>query len=198
MPNPEDGALLALFPPPIKIPSGPRPVPEPAEFPAPPAPSPSVPVPPPVLPVTEPLPEPVGEPPGLPGCAPSGEIEIRAERFPAGISGGGAAGPGVAESAIRVFAAPVEPVSISGAALEVSAWRCATRGADIGFTGKTGFGGALADEAILIVPSCFSGVSTCGMAASTVLTGTGALGRIAARCSAVNCSLGRAGWESAN
>src|SRR5574337_1688203 len=49
---------------------------------------------------------PVGEPPGTPGCTPSGEMETRETKLPAGMGRfsapvGGAAG--VAESAIRRF-----------------------------------------------------------------------------------------------
>lgn len=42
-----------------------------------------------------------GWPPGTPGCLPSGEIATRAARFPCG-GALGAAGPGVAESAMKV------------------------------------------------------------------------------------------------
>ena len=82
MPSPETGPVFALFPPLMKMPSGPRPPPPPAASPL--------------------APLPAEVPPGAPGCGPSGEIEMRAERFPAGIAGGGATGAGVAERAIKV------------------------------------------------------------------------------------------------
>src|SRR5580692_13175228 len=119
MPSPEFGPVFALFPPLMKMPSGPWPPPPPALLP--------------------PAPLPDGVPLGLPGWGPSGEIETRAERFPAGIVGGGATGAGVAESAIRVSLPPAR-LPMSGAATFASVLRGVARGADIGFTGNRGFG----------------------------------------------------------
>src|SRR3981081_4252619 len=83
-PSPSPGAIavFALFPPPTKMLSGPWP-PTPAED-------------------TPFGPIPSEAAPGTPGGDPSGEIEMRAERFPAGTDGGGATRAGVAESAINV------------------------------------------------------------------------------------------------
>src|SRR5271165_2076993 len=76
IPRPEVVPAFALFPPLIKIPSGPWPEPPASMF---------------AL--------------GVPGFGPTGEIETRAERFPAGMDGG-ATGAGVAERAIRVLLSP--------------------------------------------------------------------------------------------
>ena len=58
-------------------------------------------------------------PPGMPGCAPSGEMAKREERFPAGTAGG-ATGAGVAESAINRVP-PESGVFTSGAATSSAA-----------------------------------------------------------------------------
>src|SRR5579863_6034960 len=82
-----------------------------------------------------------------PDFGPSGEIETRADKFPAGIAGGGATGAGVAERAMSVSAPPAR-LPTSGAATLASAFRSAALGADIGFTGSRGFGAACEDEAM--------------------------------------------------
>src|SRR5258707_2135487 len=146
MPNPETGAVGALFPPLMNIPSGPWP-PAPAEglaF----------------------VPFPGVVPSAAPAFDPSGEIEIRAERFPGGMDAGGATGAGVADRAIKVVASPADCCVNSGAAAFLSSLCGAVRGADIGFTGRAGLGGACVDEAILISPALFSGVSISGAAES--------------------------------
>jgi len=176
MPSPEVGPVFALFPPLMKMPSGPRPA-------APPA------LPPPAL-------GPDTVPPGVPGLGPSGEIETRAERFPAGIAGG-ATGAGVAESAIRVSLSPARP-PISGAAAFVSVFCGAARGADIGFTGSTGFAGACEDEAMLIAPACFSSAAISGAAAFEAASEARVLGRKDVSSAAVSCSFGRSGCEPAS
>ena len=178
MPSPETGPVFALFPPLMKMPSGPRPPPPAADPPF--APFPSV------------------EPPGTPGCNPSGEIERRAERFPAGTDGGGATGAGVAESAIRVLPSPVVCCAISGAAAFVSPLCRAARGADIGLIGRTGLGGACADEAMSISPACFSCTNTSGTTAFCARLDAGDFGRIAASCSGVSRNFGRAGSDPAS
>src|SRR5579884_3886809 len=63
-----------------------------------------------VFPSEEPfaLSGPAGEPPGTPGVLPSGEMETRAARFPRGGCTTGAGGPGVAERAMNVAAAPFD------------------------------------------------------------------------------------------
>src|SRR3977135_2047347 len=110
------------------------------------------------------VPTPSEAAPGAPGCDPSGEIEPRAERFPAGTAGGGATSAGVAESAINVLASPAGCCANSGTAAFVSPlWR-AECGADMGLTGRDGLSGACADEAMLISPACFSGVDISGSA----------------------------------
>src|SRR5271170_711798 len=80
-PSPEIGPAFALFPPLMKMPSGPRP------------------------PAFRPLLSlalmPNAVPLGSPGWGPSGDMETRAERLPAGIAGGGATVAGAAESARR-------------------------------------------------------------------------------------------------
>src|SRR5580693_10215983 len=86
--------------------------------------------------------EPFSAPPGAPGCFPSGEIAMRAARFPCGTLTSGAGGPGVAESAITrcKLSSPLEAVApISGAA-PVSACeaRRAATALDIGSTGIRG------------------------------------------------------------
>lgn len=161
----------------MKIPSGPWP---PALL-APPAPA--------------PLPAPgSGE---LPGLFPSGEIATRAERFPAGIAGGGAAGPGVAESAMIVSVSPVRP-AISGAAAFISPFRGAERGADMGFTGSSGLAGTRADEAMLIAPAAFSRTEISGAAAFEADSDAGAFGRSEVSSFAVSCSFGRSGCAFAS
>src|SRR6266853_356417 len=93
------------------------------------------------------VPTPSEAAPGTPGCDPSGEIETRAERFPAGTDGGGATSAGVAESAINVSASPAGCCANSGTVAFVSPlWRAA-RGADMGLTGRAGLSGACADDA---------------------------------------------------
>src|ERR1019366_897294 len=166
MPSPEIGLVFAPFPPLMKMPSGPRPPPPPLAS------------------------------PGAPGCDPSGEIEMRAERFPAGIAGGGATGAGVAERAISAPLSTLRP-AISGAAAFVTLFCGAACGADIGLTGRTGFGGACADEAVLMAPASLSGTATSGAATSEAARGAGVLGRMAASCSTVSCNFGRTGWDLA-
>ena len=164
--NPEVAPVFAVFSPLMKIPSGPCP-----------------------LPVT-----PGGLAallPGDPGCGPSGEMEIRADRFPAGIAGGGAR-VGVAESAINVVLLAV-CAAISGAAEFRSPRSAAARGTDIGLTGTIGLGGACAEAAMLIAPICFSGAARSGAEASGAARREGVLGRMA-----VSTSLGRAGWAFAS
>src|SRR5580658_7162259 len=143
-PSPEIGPAFALFPPLMKMPSGPRP----PAFRA-------------LLPLAL-MPDAV--PLGSPGWGPSGDIETRAERFPAGIAGGGATGAGAAESATRrVSLSPARP-PMSGAAALVIVFCGTVRGAAIGFTGSSGFGGACEDEAMLIAPACFSNAEISGAA----------------------------------
>lgn len=86
-----DEAALSASPPVILIPAGPVP-----------APGGGGPGCKPVLPV------PLALPPGTPGWVPSGEIRIRAERFPAGTCTAGVGGAGVADSAM-MFLAPASP-----------------------------------------------------------------------------------------
>src|SRR6266404_255608 len=137
MPSSGTEAVFALLAPLMKMPSGPWP-PLSAED-------------------TPFVPTPFEAAPGTPGCDPSGEIETRAERFPAGTDGGGATSAGVADSAINVSASPAGCCANSGAAASVSPlWRAA-RGADMGLTGRAGLSRACADEAMLISPACFSG-----------------------------------------
>src|ERR1700704_4868212 len=146
MASPGAEAVFALFAPLMKIPSGLWPPLPAADTPF--------------------VPTPSEAAPGTPGCDPSGEIETRAERFPAGTDGGGATSAGVAESAINVLASPAGCCANSGTAAFVSPlWRAAC-GADMGLTGRAGLTGACADEAMLISPACFSGVEISGAAAS--------------------------------
>ncbi len=176
-PSPEIGLVFAPLPPLMKMPSGPWPPPPPA------------------LPSPAPMPE--GVSPGVPGLGPSGEIETRAERFPAGIAGGGATGAGVAESAMSVsFVLARRPTS--GAATFASTFRGVARGADIGFTGKSGFGGACEDEAMLIGPVCFSSVKISGAATFEALRDAGVFGRRDVSSFAVSCNFGRSGWRAAS
>ena len=177
MPSPEVGPEFALFPPLMKMPSGPWPA-------APPA-----------LPPPGPVPDAV--PPGAPGLGPSGEIETRAERFPAGIAGGGATGAGVADSAMRVSFAPARPPT-SGAAAFVSVFCGAARGADNGFTGSSGFAGACEDEAMLIAPACFSSAAISGAATFEAASDARVFGRRDVSSAAVSCSFGRSGCEPAS
>src|ERR1700687_808459 len=177
-PGPEVGAVFALFPPLTKMPSGACPPPPAADPPF--KLFPSV------------------APPDAPGCNPSGEIEMRAERFPGGTEGAGATGAGVAESAIRVLLSPVSCCAISGAAAFVSPLCCAARGADMGLTGRTGLGGACADEAMLISPACFYNADTSGVAVFWITLDAGTFGRIAASCSGVSRHFGRAGSDPAS
>ena len=113
------------------------------------------------------------------------------------MDAGGATGAGVAERAIKVVASPADCCVNSGAAAFLSSLFGAVRGADIGLTGRAGLGGACADDAILISPALFSGVSISG-AADSRATSDAAFGRIAASCSGVSCSLGRAGSDAAS
>ena len=176
MPRPELGLLFALFPPLMKIPSGPRPPPPTAASP--------------LASLAE------AAPPELPGLGPSGEIETRAARFPAGIAGGGT-GAGVAESAISVSLLPARPPT-SGAVAFVSVFCGAARGADIGFTGSSGFVGACRDEAILIAPACFSGAEISGAAAFEAARDAGVFGRRDPSSFAVSCGFGRSGCRPAS
>jgi len=176
MPKRGVGLAFALFPPLIKMPSGPRP-------PAPPG-----------LPPPVPASDPVA--PGVPGFGPSGEIETRAERFPAGIAGG-ATGAGVAESAMIVSFSPARPPT-SGAAAFDSDFRGAARGADIGFTGSMGFAGACEDEAMLIAPACFSSAAISGAATLDVANDARVFGRSEVSSAVVSCSFGRSGCEPAS
>jgi len=173
MPSPEIGLVFAPFPPLIKIPSGPCPAAVPAA----------------------PVPEAV--PPGTPDFGPSGDIETRAERFPAGIAGGGATGAGVAESAIRVSLPPAR-LPMSGAETFASTFRVAACGADIGFTGNRGFGAACEDEAMSIAPGCFSRADISGAATFAALSDAGVLGRRDVSSFALSCSFGRSGCNSAS
>ncbi len=171
VPRPEFAPAMAVFPPVMKIPSGPWP--------------------PPLIPGAAPAPLLAAFPPGAPGRGPSGEMEIRAERFPAVIAGGGA-GAGVAESAIKVELSDVRLV-ISGAAASRSP-RCADAcGADIGLTGRSGLDGACLEEAMLIAPECCSNAGTSGAEVSTSVRCAGVMGRMTVRL-----SFGRIGWESAS
>src|SRR5882724_6348925 len=79
---------IPVFPPPL--------VPVPPLLPGPPPAAPAAPA------------APFGEPPGTPGCLPSGEMEIRAARFPCGICAIGAGGAGAAESTMNVAEFPFE------------------------------------------------------------------------------------------
>ena len=175
--NPEIGPVFELLPLLMKMPSGPLPPP------------------PPVL--SPPAPTLEAVPPGVPGLVPSGEMETRAERFPAGIAGGGATGAGVAESAMSVSLSPVRPPMYGAAAL-ASAFRGVARGADIGFTGSSGFGAACEDEAMSIAPGCFSSGEISGSATFEALTGAGVFGRKEVSSLAVSCNFGRSGWRLAS
>jgi hypothetical protein len=66
---------------------------------------------------------------------------------------------------------------MSGAAALVSVFCGAARGADMGFTGSSGFGGACEEEAMLIAPACFSGAEISGAAAFEAASDAGAFGR---------------------
>lgn len=101
-PSPLDGDARLGSPPVMLIPGGPFPAP----FGLPPVP-PGLPAPPPEPPVDPSTP--AALPPGTPGCAPSGEITTRAERFPAGTCNPGAGGAGVAERAM-MFLVPASPL----------------------------------------------------------------------------------------
>src|SRR5882762_4831213 len=94
--SPGAEAVFALFAPLMKMPSGPWPPLPAADTPF--------------------VPTPSEAAPGTPGPDPSGEIETRAERFPAGTDGGGATSAGVAESAIKVWASPAVCGEIWGTA----------------------------------------------------------------------------------
>jgi hypothetical protein len=124
-------------------------------------------------------------------------METRAERFPAGIAGGGATGAGIAESAIRVSVSLVRPL-ISGAAAFVSVFRMAECGADIGFTGSNGFAGVFEGEVMLIAPACFSCAKISGAARFGAETDAGAFGLRELSSLAVSCSFGRSGCEAAS
>ena len=175
MPSPEDGLLFVPFPPLIKMPSGPRPP----------------------FALLPPLPFPEIVSLDLPGWGPSGEIKTRAERFPAGIAGGGAEGAGVSERAIRVSPSPVRP-PMSGATVFVSVLRGAARGEDIGFTGSSGLGGTCEDEAMLIASECFSSAEISGAATFEAASDARVVGLRDVSSFAVSCSLGRSGWEAAS
>ena len=150
---------------------------------------------PPFVAALEALPDAV--PPGSPDCGPSGEIETRAERFPAGIAGGGA-GAGVAESAMKVSVSPVASANFRRRSVRSPFFASLARGADIGLTGRSGFDGACEDEAMVITPACFSCGTISGAAASATATDAGDLGRRLVSSFAVSCSLGRSGWEAAS
>ncbi len=97
---------------------------------------------------------------------------MRAARFPCGTATSGAAGPGVAESAIsrRKLASPAESAEpTSGAAMaSVRAGFLWAVGADIGCTGIFGCGLTLGAAAMLKGPGVFSTFATSG----TVTSGT--------------------------
>jgi len=157
---------------------------------------PSGPRPPPTLAVPPLGPPPDTDPEGVPGLGPSGEIETRAERFPAGIAGG-ATGAGDAESAISVSGSPGRPL-ISGAAAFDSVFCIAARGADIGFTGSRGFAGACEDAEMSIAPASFSVAEISGAATFAAESDAGVLGRNDVSSVALSCSFGRSGWELAS
>ncbi len=177
MPSPEIGLVLAPLPPLMKMPSGPWPLPPPA--------------------LASPATLAEAAPPGVPGLGPSGEIETRAERFPAGIAGGGATGAGVAESAMSVSLPPARRPT-SGAATFEFTFRGVARGADIGFTGKSGFGGVCEDEAMLIGPGCFSSADISGAVTFEALRDAGLFGRKEVSSFAVSCNFGRSGCRAAS
>ncbi len=132
MPSLETGLALSLFPGLMKIPSGPRP------------------------PLVTLLAS------GDPGCGPSGEMETRAERFPGGITGGGGAGEGAAESA-TIVALSIPLAAISGAERFETVRDAAERGADIGVTGSAGFAGVRSDAAMFKGPGCLAAIGTTGI-----------------------------------
>jgi len=88
---------------------------------------------------------------------------------------------------------PVARLPTSGAATFSSAFRGAARGADIGFTGKRGFGAACEDEAMSIAPVSFSSAEISGAATFEALMDTGVLGRRDASSFVLSCSFGRSG-----
>lgn len=92
---------------------------------------------------------------------------------------------------------PARPPT-SGAAATASDRLVAARGADMGFTGSAGFGGACADEAIVITPARFSCGEISGAARFAVVSEARFTGRREVNSFAVSCSFGRSGWALAN
>ena len=131
---------------------------------------------------------PVAAPPGAPGRGPSGEIVIRAERFPSGTFGGGAGGAGVVESAIKFrvsvsFAAGPR----SGAAFSLVDCLRLCRGVAFGFVGifsstfSALFGLMFSCCGWTFFSALISGAGTgsafaCGTTCGVALVGTGSLG----------------------
>src|SRR5580698_2056379 len=108
--------------------------------------------------------------PGVPGFAPSGEIEIRAARFPSGTLTWGAGGAGDAESAIRRRrpASPwsaAAPISGAGPASAPVACRRATA-VDMASSEILGRAMDAGDGAMLMGPAFFSVFETSGATAS--------------------------------
>src|ERR1700691_3919266 len=108
--------------------------------------------------------------PGVPGFPPSGEMEIRAARFPSGTLTCGAGGAGVAESAIRrrrpaSLWSAAAPISGAGPASAPVACRRATA-VDIASSAILGRTIDAGDGAMLIGPEFFSVLDTSGATAS--------------------------------
>lgn len=148
---------------------------------------------------------PVGEPAGTPGLGPSGEIENRAARFPAGrgrLSTLVEGGAGVGESATS-RCTPESPViklgPMSGAGpTSCPVCRGPTRGTDVGAMGSHGFGIAAAFAEMLSGPTCFSRFGTSGTGISDAGRMAGFLGRSLARASRLIWSRGRVGWAASD
>src|ERR1700735_1917518 len=123
------------------------------------------------VPPEPPLPAPpFSEPPGTPVLLPSGEIAIRAERFPCGTLTSGAGGAGAAEIAIKrcKLSSPAEVVGPTTGAAPASMCALRRSGAefDMGFTGIFGCALATGDGAMFSGPAFLSGLATSGAAAS--------------------------------
>src|ERR1700683_877021 len=110
------------------------------------------------------------EPPGAPDLAPSGEIAMRAARFPCGTLTSGAGGAGAAEIAIKrcKLSSPAEAVGPITGAAPASAWALRRSGAefDMGLTGIFGCAFATGDGAMFSGPAFLSGLATSGAAVS--------------------------------
>src|SRR6202050_1719603 len=112
------------------------------------------------------------EPPGAPALVPSGEIAMRAARFPCGTLTSGAGGAGAAEIAIKRcrLSSPAEVAGPITGAAPASAWalRRSATGLDIGFTGSFGSAFTLGDEAMFSWASFLSVLATSGAVRSAM------------------------------